>query len=65
MPCLFSSAIIQPLVCDLGACRHRDGYEYAVRFRAKLTHVSPVWYQLKRAAKDVSHVCHWCVTVTH
>jgi hypothetical protein len=26
---------------------HKDGYEYAVRFRRKLTHVSPVWYQLR------------------
>ncbi|KAL6748046.1 glycoside hydrolase superfamily [Haematococcus lacustris] len=27
---------------------NREGYDNAVRFRAKLTHVSPVWYTLKR-----------------
>lgn len=26
------------------------GYDLAVTFRSKLTHVSPVWYQLKRQA---------------
>jgi chitinase domain-containing protein 1 len=26
---------------------HRGGYEAAVRFRGKLTHVSPVWYQVR------------------
>ncbi|GBF89547.1 hypothetical protein Rsub_02265 [Raphidocelis subcapitata] len=26
---------------------HRQGYGWAVRFRGKLTHVSPVWYQLR------------------
>ena len=30
--------------------RNRLGYEHAVTFRSKLTHVSPVWYQLKRKA---------------
>ncbi|KAF5826821.1 glycoside hydrolase superfamily [Dunaliella salina] len=28
------------------------GYELSVRFRKKLTHVSPVWYQLRRAKVD-------------
>eukprot|EP00199_Chlamydomonas_sp_CCMP681_P002242 CAMPEP_0119104084 /NCGR_PEP_ID=MMETSP1180-20130426/2392_1 /TAXON_ID=3052 ORGANISM="Chlamydomonas cf sp, Strain CCMP681" /NCGR_SAMPLE_ID=MMETSP1180 /ASSEMBLY_ACC=CAM_ASM_000741 /LENGTH=384 /DNA_ID=CAMNT_0007088753 /DNA_START=158 /DNA_END=1312 /DNA_ORIENTATION=- len=30
---------------------NHKGAEYAVRFRAKLTHVSPVWYQLRRVNK--------------
>jgi chitinase domain-containing protein 1 len=27
---------------------NRKGYDLAVTFRSKLTHVSPVWYQLRR-----------------
>ena len=35
-------------------CRNRKGYEHAITFRSKLTHVSPVWYQLRRD-KSPSH----------
>lgn len=28
-------------------CRNKQGADYAVRFRGKFTHVSPVWYQLR------------------
>jgi hypothetical protein len=28
--------------------RHKSGYSLSVRFRKRLTHVSPVWYQLRR-----------------
>ena len=28
--------------------RNKKGYEIAKKFRAKFTHVSPVWYQLRR-----------------
>lgn len=29
------------------------GYDMAIKFRAKLTHVSPVWYQLKRIGTEL------------
>lgn len=29
------------------ACRNAKGYDVALKFRQKFTHVSPVWYQLK------------------
>ncbi|KAK2995529.1 hypothetical protein RJ640_003957 [Escallonia rubra] len=37
------------LMCGLCAncCRNARGYELAKRFNSKLTHVSPVWYDLK------------------
>jgi len=36
---------------------NRRGYEAAVRFRAKLTHVSPVWYQVR--SRGVCWRCGW------
>ncbi len=40
--------------------RNRDGYRAAQRFRAKLTHVAPVWFQVrpasqKKVARPASH----------
>jgi hypothetical protein len=32
------------------SCRNARGYETAVRFRSKLTHVAPVWFQLRGTA---------------
>ncbi|GLJ36935.1 hypothetical protein SUGI_0746890 [Cryptomeria japonica] len=32
---------------------NNKGYEMAKKFRAKLTHVSPVWYQLKRVGTEL------------
>ena len=29
-------------------CRNSKGYEIAKRFNSKFTHLSPVWYDLKR-----------------
>ncbi|KAK1326669.1 hypothetical protein QJS10_CPA01g02173 [Acorus calamus] len=40
-------------ICDsmmlmrYGLCRNSKGYEMAKRFSSKLTHLSPVWYELK------------------
>lgn len=40
--------------------RNSLGYDMAKKFRAKFTHVSPVWYQLKRLVTSVYIVCLAC-----
>jgi len=37
-----------------GLCRHRNskGYDVAMRWRAKFSHISPVWYQIRWNGTD-------------
>lgn len=44
--CLFIFLILKLSVVEL--CRNSKGYEIAKRFNSKFTHLSPVWYDLKR-----------------
>ncbi|KAJ7527331.1 hypothetical protein O6H91_16G048700 [Diphasiastrum complanatum] len=41
------------MTSSIFACRNGNGYEMAKKYRAKFTHISPVWYQLKRGHKDL------------
>ena len=44
--CLLFFFILKLSVVEL--CRNSKGYEIAKRFNSKFTHLSPVWYDLKR-----------------
>ncbi len=39
--------LIQPVQPTPDPCRNAKGYDVAETFRSKLTHVSPVWLQLR------------------
>ena len=45
---LWKPALIQPVQPSPDPCRNAKGYDVAETFRSKLTHVSPVWLQLRQ-----------------
>lgn len=47
--CLFECVGLEVILLIVHLrCRNPKGYDNAKRFRSKFTHVSPVWYELKR-----------------
>ena len=44
---LWEAALTQPVQPIPDPCRNAKGYDVAETFRSKLTHISPVWLQLR------------------